>query len=47
MKKLIQEAIAALTELEQAIETGDQRKIGASLFLLSYTLQRLLNEAQP
>ena len=47
MKQLVLEALAALDELEHAIERADLRKIGAALYLLRRSLQQLMNEAQP
>ena len=44
MKKFILDAFQALDELEQALQAGDQRKIGGALYLLRYALQQLLNE---
>ena len=37
----IEQAITALEELERAITDGNERKIGAALYLLGYELNQL------
>jgi flagellin-specific chaperone FliS len=44
LREIIQRAIQLLEELEQALDSGDNRKIGARLHELRLELRRALRE---
>lgn len=46
LQQIIERATQALEELEQAIDAGDNRKIGARLYELRRALQEASHEAQ-
>jgi len=47
IQEALERAIQALEKLEEAIDAGDNRKIGARLYELRQALQEATHETQP